>query len=1024
MLHLARLPILIRTVAALTLVAAAAIPAAAQYFGQNKVQYGQHKHEVLKTEHFDIYYYPEEHVAVQHAARMAERWYARLSKLLHHHLEGRQALILYASHPDFEQTNVLDGSLGEGTGGVTEALKRRIIIPFAGPLAETDHVLGHELVHAFQYDEGGLGKGAYNSPIERLPLWFIEGMAEYLSLGPVDPHTAMWMREAAQRDTLPRVKDLDRSRYFPYRYGQALWAYIGGRWGDDAIGQCLRVASRSGDGIGAIEKVTEIKEEDLSKSWQISVKIAYAEAAAEHKPASEYGRALLTEKSGGRLNVGPALSADGRYIAFLSERGLFSIDLYIADTKTGKVTRKLTSTASDPHYDSLQFINSAGAWDASGRRFVFPGVSKGRALLTVVDVASGKAVQEIPLREVDEVFHPTWSPDGRQIAFTGQKGGLTDLYVYDFDTKRVRGLTDDDYADLEPAWSPDGRTIAFVTDRFSSDLTAEHFGNYRLALLDVQSGDVQPLPSFPEAKNINPQWGKNGQELFFLSDRGGITNIYRLDPASREIHAVTNLVLGVSGITATSPSLSVAVGAPTLAFSAYEAESYRIYLVDKPETLAGTRVDPGLEVAAAAALPPPDRQPSLVAAARGDDQMGLPEPQAFPKENYRARLGLDYVAQPYLAVGADRFGAFAGGGTSLFFSDMLGDHSLVLSVQGDGRFRTVTDFSALVGYENRTSRLNWGLVAEQIPLDTAGLSVSTALRNGVPVEVDETILFRETHRVAGLVLSYPFNRAERLEVMADYRNISFRAEKTTDIFSLASGDQIDQVVEDIPAVSGLNLGELTAAFVHDTSVFGATSPVLGKRYRLEVSPSSGTITYTGLLADYRAYFMPVRPFTFAFRALHYGRYGSGAEDKRFAPLFLGYPNLVRGYDVGSFKASECGANANTNTCPVFDQLFGSKLALGNAEVRFPLLGAFTGARNFYGPIPIEAAIFADTGIAWTDAEKPRFLSDSGTRRFVSSVGAALRANVLGFFIAEIDYAHPMDRPQRRWVWAFSVTPGF
>src|SRR5688572_8129004 len=176
-------------------------PAArAQYFGQNKVQYEKFDFKVLKTTHFDIYYYAEEEASVQLAARMAERWYVRLSKLLNHELTSRQPLILYAAHPHFQQTNVLDGEIGEGTGGVTESAKRRIILPFAGGLAETDHVLGHELVHAFQYDiaaDASPGGGGSMSAMGSLPLWFIEGMAEYLSLGPVDAHTAMWVREAA-----------------------------------------------------------------------------------------------------------------------------------------------------------------------------------------------------------------------------------------------------------------------------------------------------------------------------------------------------------------------------------------------------------------------------------------------------------------------------------------------------------------------------------------------------------------------------------------------------------------------------------------------------------------------------------------------------------------------------------------------------------------------------------------------------------------------------------------------------------
>ena len=121
------------------------------YFGQNKVQYRKFDFRVLKTDHFDIYYYPEEEQSAKMAARMAERWYGRLSRLLTHELRGRQPLILYASGPHFRQTNAIEGEIGEGTGGVTEAYKRRIILPLAGPLEATDHVLGHELVHAFQY---------------------------------------------------------------------------------------------------------------------------------------------------------------------------------------------------------------------------------------------------------------------------------------------------------------------------------------------------------------------------------------------------------------------------------------------------------------------------------------------------------------------------------------------------------------------------------------------------------------------------------------------------------------------------------------------------------------------------------------------------------------------------------------------------------------------------------------------------------------------------------------------------------
>src|SRR6266487_2751167 len=282
-----------------TLLAAAAVsvavpppPAAAQYFGRNKVQYGDFAFEVLKTDHFDVYYYPAERAAAEQAGRLAERWYARLSKLLDHKLHGRQPLILYASHPDFEQTNAIAGELGEGTGGVTEILKRRIVLPLGGPLADTDHVIGHELVHAFQFDiTSGPNTPPGQNGAERLPLWFIEGMAEYLSLGPVDPNTAMWLRDAARekdgKDTLPSIDDLNNPKYFPYRWGQAFWAYVGGRYGDDVVRRMLSVAAAAGDTDVAIEKVLGLTTKQLSADWQASIRQTYAAAAASRTMPSE-----------------------------------------------------------------------------------------------------------------------------------------------------------------------------------------------------------------------------------------------------------------------------------------------------------------------------------------------------------------------------------------------------------------------------------------------------------------------------------------------------------------------------------------------------------------------------------------------------------------------------------------------------------------------------------------------------------------------------------------------------------------
>jgi Tol biopolymer transport system component len=152
--------------------------------------------------------------------------------------------------------------------------------------------------------------------------------------------------------------------------------------------------------------------------------------------------------------------------------------------------------------------------------------------LAVFDAQTGDKEQEFRLTALDEIFNPTWSPDGRAVAFTGMSRGVTDLWVLDLTTGAARQLTNDPYADIQPAWSPDGRRIAFATDRFSSRLDTLEIGSYRLAVIDPAGGSPQPVGAFTRGKNINPQWAPDSGSLYFLSDRDGISNLYRVEPGA------------------------------------------------------------------------------------------------------------------------------------------------------------------------------------------------------------------------------------------------------------------------------------------------------------------------------------------------------------------------------------------------------------------------------------------------------------------------------------------------------------
>jgi outer membrane protein assembly factor BamA len=352
------------------------------------------------------------------------------------------------------------------------------------------------------------------------------------------------------------------------------------------------------------------------------------------------------------------------------------------------------------------------------------------------------------------------------------------------------------------------------------------------------------------------------------------------------------------------------------------------------------------------------------------------------------------------------------------FSDMLGRHSLMSAAQVTNRF---DEFGGTLMYVNRARRWTWGAVVDQTPYVARGFEAGVINVGGQPVYLENEYRILQIDRSFSGLVSYPFSRAQRVEFSGGLRQVGLKQDLTQRLYDWNTGRQFSQERTDLGSLPTLSLGQAAAALVWDTSIHGIASPIRGSRYRLELSQSAGSLTYSGVLGDVRTYLMPVRPYTFAFRALYYGRYGADAANGRLPLMYLGYPGLVRGYDSGSFQSFECGLQLD-GSCPVFDRLIGSRIGVLNAELRFPLWGALGGG-NFYGPLPIEMALFADSGVAWGTTE--RFTTTVGSNgRPVSSAGVAMRANLFGFAVGELAYARPLDRPGRGWVWQFNLMPGF
>jgi len=1004
------------------------LPSAAQYFGQNKVRYRSFDFQVLQTEHFDIYYYPEEQEAVNQAAQMAERWYARLSRVLNHELPPQQPIILYDSSPSFRSTTVVPGMIGESTGGVTEGLRRRVVLPFAGPLAETDHVLGHELVHAFQYHMASPGAGSGlggASALAALPLWFIEGMAEYLSLGSFDPHTAMWMRDAIAQDDLPDINELDNPQYFPYRYGHAFWAYVAGRFGDDVVSRMLLAASRTGRVDSAISSVLQVSMDELSQQWKEALTRQYQPILDQSSNAALAESKLISDDNAGEINLSPAVSPDGNLLVFFSEKGLFSIDLYLADAQTGRIIDRITDSALNPHFDSFQFVTSAGAWSADGRQFVYPSIAEGRPVLSFYDVEDRDVTRQIRFDDLGEILHPTWSPDGSRVAFSAVKGGLLDLYVVNIEAEQVQNLTEDPFAELQPAWSPDGRRIAFVTDRFGGNAGTLSGGSYQLAVLDVNSREVARLPGFMSGKHISPQWTADSRGLYFVSDQNGVSNIYLASLQGGPIRQVTNVQTGVTGIAALSPALSFATEGNRLVFSLIEDSKYSIYSVADATTFSRSAAE--FNRLKAGGLPPLDRRtpqtPPGAAPGPPGEIAGLNPARQYDSMRYEPDLSLEYVAPLNISLGSTSFGSLVGGGIGLYWSDLLGQHNLLTGIQTstimDGNF--LNNLSAVVGYQNQTSRWDWGIMAAQVPYVTGNLFRGVTTVDGDPALVEQSETLWQIERQVSGLLAYPFNRAQRLEFSLGYQNIAFDAEARTTVVS-SLGQLLAEDTTDLPTPNALNMGIGSAALVFDTSIFGGTSPIAGTRYRLELGGNAGTLSYSTALADFRHYVQIGRSFSLAGRALHYGRYGGASEDSRLQSLFLGYTSMVRGYSTNTFSLRECGVDAaETGSCPVYDQLFGSRILVGNVEGRLQLVGPVGLYQTARVP-PIEIAPFYDAGLAWTSDEQADLFDL--VRSPVSSTGISARVNLLGFAVFQASFVHPIDRPLKKWMWEFGLVTGF
>lgn len=978
----------------------------AQYFGQNKIGYKTFQFRLHQTRNFELYHYLENDSVRNHWMRQSEVWYKTHRQVLRDSIPFRNPIILYNNHADFQQTNVTPGTIDPGTGGFAEAIKNRIVMPIAKANAQTDHVLGHEVVHALQF-QMAQSDSLSVADLMRLPLWFIEGMAEYLSIGPVDAHTALWMRDAVQSDRLPTLNDLTLNpQFFPYRWGHAWWAYVTGTWGEQVVRPLFLTAIRSGID-GALKRVLNLSPEAFAAQWHQALRTHYQPFVSQ--PARL--PTALSASVQSSMQLAPAISPDGRWMAFLSEKNLFSIDLFLADVRTGRVVRKLLSTTRDAHLDALSYLESAGTWSPDSRQFAFVAFAKGQNKLVVIDVSSGRIVRDVAIPGVPAFSNPAWSPDGRYIALNGLVDGQTDLYVYDFRDNATRRLTNDIYSELQPAWSPDSRTLVFSTDRPAKQDDRPLAFDHRLALYDLPTEVIRMLDVFPGADNLNPVFGTDNQMIYFLSDRDGYRNLYAHNPYDRRTYQLTRFFTGVTGITPHAPALSVARETGAFAFSVFQRQGYRILRAENSDFLWLDVPETALDQTAATLPPLPRFNRDFVAARLASTRPGDPlrtEPvQSAPFRNRFRLMGISGSAGGQAGVVANRFGTNLSGGVSVAFGDVLGDRTITggLSIAGE-----LTDAAGQFTYFNRKRRINWGVSLSHVPFRSG--SVRTRVIEGelqgqrVPIVERATDVQRTFEQQLALFAYLPISRTRRVEVSGATSRFSFLTIRDSEFFF--RNQLIDTERFRLPRQPAFFTGQVGAAYVGDNTTPGPVAPLKGHRYRLGLESTFGPLQLNTLTADYRRYWR-LKPLTFAVRGLHMARFGRDAQTNVVAPFFIGFPTLIRGYGTESYR--RLPYQGESDVLP--NQLQGSSMAVGNAEIRLPLTGnerlALFRSRLF----PTELSLFADGGYAWgmsAPASGEGWLNgDQMKSRPVLSTGVSLRINLLGFAILEPFWAIPWQR---------------
>lgn len=556
-------------------------------FGKNRVQYEEFDWRFIETDHFDVYYYNSKnyHLA-QFTAETVESSLKQLNDDFGDQLTARIPVIIYDSHSDFSQTNVVRLPVdAQGIGGVTDKYKNRMTQPFMADYADFRRTIHHELTHAYINDVyyGGSVQSIMSNNIQLVfPLWFEEGLAEYLALE-WDTQTDMYIRDATLNDYLPPLAQL--RGFMAYRGGQSFWYYIADQYGRPKITEILQRIKTTRNIQQSLVQSLGLDLEELSDRWHEYYRQRYFPEVANRQSLNSVATQITTRARSGSYNTSPSISPRGDRIAMITNRrGVF--DVVVVDANSGEKLKTIVSGADNPMFEELNVLNPNLAWSPDGSQIALSSKSQGSYNLAIVNYES-LDTRTIRFPRVDAINSVAWSPDGTKIAFDGNVGPYQDIFVYDLETSDFVNLTHDVFTDIEPTWGPDSETVYFVSNRGEhiqpntylagySGMKEDSFFQYDIYSVTLGNQRIDRLTNTPTWSETNPRLTRNG-ELLFVSDQNGIPNIYEYDLATRSIYPLTDLQSGVM-------QMSVSADGTRLAFNSLNEGYPDIYMMRSPLT--------------------------------------------------------------------------------------------------------------------------------------------------------------------------------------------------------------------------------------------------------------------------------------------------------------------------------------------------------------------------------------------------------------------------------------------------------